>query len=194
MISIADIMRAYRQGFFPMADPSDGVVRWCQPYKRAVIPLQSYRPSRDVCRLIRQNKFSVTIDRDFQGVIRSCAMPRKEDAETWISEEIISAYVKLHELGIAHSVEAWYQGELAGGLYGLAIGGAFFGESMFYRKPYASQIAFDRLVMHLRAKDYLMLDAQIMNPHLKKLGAIEIDHEDYMAALQPALDKKILFI
>jgi leucyl/phenylalanyl-tRNA--protein transferase len=194
MISIAALLQAYRQGFFPMADPSDGVVRWCQPYRRAVVPLDTYRPSRDVSRLVRKKAFSVMIDRDFSGVIRGCAQPRKDDAETWISREIINAFLKLHELGIAHSVEAWYDGELAGGLYGLAIGGAFFGESMFYRRPYASQVAFDHLVVHLKEKGFLMLDAQIMNPHLRKLGAVEIDHELYMQYLRAALGKKIVFI
>jgi leucyl/phenylalanyl-tRNA--protein transferase len=194
MIPIESIIRAYRHGFFPMADPADGIVRWCQPYKRAVIPLDTCSPSKDVRRLKRKGVFSIRFDTDFEGVIRGCAMPRTYEKETWISEEIVAAYVKLHGLGLAHSVEAWCEGELAGGLYGLAMGGAFFGESMFYRMPYASQVAFDRLVVHLRERGYLMLDAQIMNPYLKKLGAVEIDHEEYMVQLEQALAKKILFI
>ena len=195
MIHIDELLRAYRQGFFPMSDPArDGKVFWCQPYKRAVVSLESYRPSRDVLRLIRKKEFDVTFDKAFNRVIEGCAAPRKVDHETWISGEIIDVYSKLHSLGLAHSVESWHRGELAGGLYGLAMGGAFFGESMFFRRSYASQIAFDRLVFHMKCKGYLLLDAQIMNPHLRKLGAVEISHENYMVLLNHALQKKIVFL
>lgn len=194
MIRIDELLRAYQQGFFPMSNPEDEKVYWCQPYRRAVFYLDSYRPSRDVLRLIRRNEFIVTIDTEFAGVIKGCAAPRKKDHETWISDEIIEAYTRLYNLGLAHSFESWYQGELVGGLYGIALGGAFFGESMFSRRSYASQIAFDRLVFHLREKGYLLLDAQIMNPHLGKLGAVEIDHEEYMVLLAHALQKKIVFL
>ena len=194
MIRIEELLRAYRQGFFPMSDPLDGKIFWCQPYKRAVVPLDTYSPSNEVLRLIRKKEFMVTFDKDFDGVIRGCAAPRKSDHETWISSEIIEAYSKLHQLGLVHSVESWYQGELAGGLYGMAMGGAFFGESMFFRRSCASRIAFDRLVFHLKQKGYLLLDAQIMNPHLRKLGAVEIAHEEYMEQLDQALQKKIVFL
>jgi leucyl/phenylalanyl-tRNA--protein transferase len=194
MIRIDELLRAYRQGFFPMSDPKDGKVYWCQLYKRAIVYLDSYKPSRDVLRLKRKKEFSVTFDKEFEGVIRGCAAPRKNDAETWISGEIIEAYVKLHELGLAHSVESWYEGELVGGLYGIAMGGVFFGESMFFRRSYASQIAFDCLVLHLSNKGYRLLDAQIMNPHLGKLGAVEIAHEEYMELLEDALKEKIVFL
>lgn len=194
MIRIDAILKAYRQGFFPMSDPLDDKVYWCQPYKRAVFNLETYRPSRDVLRLSRKNEFSITFNKAFEDVIKGCAAPRKNDPETWISREIMEVYVKLHRLGLAHSIESWYQGELAGGLYGIAIGAAFFGESMFSRRSYASRIAFDRLVFHLRKKGYLLLDAQIMNPHLEKLGAVEIDHEEYMLQLHHALQKKIVFL
>lgn len=193
MIRIDELLRAYHHGYFPMSDPSDGKVFWCQPYKRAVFCLDSYRPSRDVLRLQRKREFSVTINQDFEGVIKGCAAPRKNDHETWISSEIIEVYSKLHKLGLAHSFESWYMGGLAGGLYGITIGGAFFGESMFSRRSYASQIAFDHLVFHLRTKGYMLLDAQIMNPHLKKLGAVEISHEEYMERLGRAVQRKIVF-
>ena len=193
MIRIDELLRAYRQGFFPMSDPEDGKVYWCQPYKRAIVHLDSYKPSRDVLRLKRKKEFRVTFDKEFEGVIRGCAAPRKNNDETWISGEIMEAYVKLHELGLAHSVESWYEGELVGGLYGIAMGGVFFGESMFFRRSYASQIAFDWLVLHLSKKGYLLLDAQIMNPHLCKLGAVEIGNEEYMELLAEALKKKIVF-
>ena len=194
MIRIEELLMAYRQGFFPMSDPQDGKIFWCQPHNRAVVPLDTYSPSRDVLRLLGKKEFLVTFDKDFDGVIRGCAAPRKSDQETWISSEIIEAYSKLHQLGLAHSVESWYQGELVGGLYGMAIGGAFFGESMFFRRSSASRIAFDRLVFHLKQKGYLLLDAQIMNPHLKKLGAVEIGHGEYMEQLDRALHKKIVFL
>ena len=194
MIRIDELLRAYHQGFFPMSDPADRKVYWCQPYKRAVFFLESYRPSRDVLRLQRKKEFSVTIDKDFEGVIHGCAAPRKNDQETWISDEIIEVYVELNRLGLAHSFECWYQGELAGGLYGIAMGGAFFGESMFSRRSYASRIAFDRLVFHLKMKGYLLLDAQIINPHLSRLGAVEITHAEYMELLGNALKKKIIFL
>ena len=194
MIRINELLMAYRQGFFPMADPKDGKVYWCQPYKRAVFPLDSYKPSRDVLRLKRKNEFSVTFDMEFVGVIRGCAAPRKDDHETWISGEIMEAYIKLFQLGLAHSVESWYEGELVGGLYGIAMGGVFFGESMFFRRSYASQIAFDHLVLHVKQRGYRLLDAQIMNPHLGRLGAIEIDHEEYMELLADALKEKIVFL
>ncbi|NTW82418.1 MAG: leucyl/phenylalanyl-tRNA--protein transferase [Chlorobiaceae bacterium] len=193
MIRIEDLIRAYRTGFFPMSDPSDGKVYWCQPHRRAVFSLETYKPSRQVSRVIRKREFTVTIDRTFEQVIRECAAPRASDSETWISDDIIEAYITLHHLGLAHSFESWYKGELAGGLYGIAICGAFFGESMFFRRSYASQVAFDRLVFHLRNRGYLLLDAQIMNPHLGKLGAFEISHEEYMALLGTALKKKIVF-
>jgi leucyl/phenylalanyl-tRNA---protein transferase len=194
MIRIDELLRAYRQGFFPMSDPDDGKTYWCQPYKRAVFSLEEYHPSRDVRRLTRKKEFSVTFDTQFDAVIRGCAAPRNNEQETWISDEIIEAYQTLHRLGLAHSVESWYQNELVGGLYGIAMGGVFFGESMFFRRSYASQVAFDRLVQHLRMKGYLLLDAQIMNPHLRKLGAVEIEHEEFMAQLDHALRKKIVFL
>ncbi len=194
MIRIDELLGAYRQGFFPMSDPKDAKVFWCQPYKRAVFNLDSYRASRDVLRLTRKNEFTVTFNKEFAGVIKGCAAPRKNDDETWISREIMEAYIKLHSFGLAHSIESWYEGELVGGLYGIAMGGAFFGESMFSRRSYASQIAFNQLVLHLKKRGYLLLDAQIMNPHLQKLGAVEIEHEEYMRQLSHAVQKKIIFL
>jgi leucyl/phenylalanyl-tRNA---protein transferase len=194
MIRVEDLLRAYRHGFFPMAESRDGEVSWCQPYRRAIVPLESFRASRSVRRIIRDECFSVRIDADFEGVIRGCSQPRDFETETWISEEIIEVFLKLHRLGIAHSVECWQEGELAGGLYGLAIGGAFFGESMFFRRPHASKVAFSHLVAHMRLRGYLLLDAQIMNPHLDMLGAVEIEHERYMELLEVAMAKKIRFI
>ncbi|NEX13594.1 MAG: leucyl/phenylalanyl-tRNA--protein transferase [Prosthecochloris sp.] len=189
-----EVIRAYVHGYFPMGDPEDGKVYWCQPRMRAVVPLESYRPSRVVAGLTRRSAFDVCVNRDFEKVIRSCAEPRKHEKETWISEEIIEVFMALHHHGFAHSVECYRGEEIAGGLYGIALGGAFFGESMFYRQPNASKVAFDWLIGHLKAKGYALLDAQIMNPHLASLGAVEIAHAAYMEQLLHALSKKIHFI
>lgn len=194
MLRLDDVLRAYHHGYFPMGDPSDGKVYWCQPYRRAIVPLENYSPSRVVRRLVERKAFDVYIDRDFEAVIRHCAEPRKQEKETWISEEIIEAYIELHRHGLAHSVECYSDGELAGGLYGLAIGAVFFGESMFHLQPNASKVAFDRLVARLLDRKYELLDAQIINPHLRFLGAIEVDHDRYMELLYSALQKKSRFI
>lgn len=189
-----DIIRAYLHGYFPMADPEDGKVYWCQPHRRAVVPLKEYRSTRVVRRLVRKGAFEVSFNRDFESVIRQCAAPRGSDDGTWISPEIIESYIALHKRGLAHSVECYQGNNLAGGLYGLALGGVFFGESMFYTVPNASKVAFDALVKHLQRKGYELLDAQIMNPHLAFLGAVEISHIEYMRLLRQALQKMIRFI
>ncbi|MBN1929552.1 MAG: leucyl/phenylalanyl-tRNA--protein transferase [Chlorobiaceae bacterium] len=194
MIRVEDILRAYRHGFFPMADSREGAVSWCQPYQRAVVPLDTFRPSRSLRRVIGEERFTIKIDTSFEQVIRACSLPRASEQETWISEEIIEVFLKLHRLGLAHSVESWQNGELAGGLYGLSMGGAFFGESMFFFRRDASKVAFAWLVGYLRKRGYLLLDAQIMNPHLERLGAIEIPHEEYMEQLEHALTRKIPFV
>ncbi|NTU52617.1 MAG: leucyl/phenylalanyl-tRNA--protein transferase [Chlorobiaceae bacterium] len=194
MIRVEDVLRAYRHGFFPMADSREGTVSWCQPYQRAVVPLDQFQPSRSLRRIIAERHFSIRIDSSFESVIRACALPRSIEKETWISEEIIDVFIRLHRIGLAHSIESWQGGELAGGLYGIAMGGAFFGESMFFFRPNASKVAFAWLVSYLKRKGYHLLDAQIMNPHLQQLGAIEIPHEEYMQQLETALTKKIPFI
>ena len=194
MLQIDEVIRAYLHGYFPMANPEEGKIYWCQPRRRAIVPLERYRASRVVRNLVRKGAFDVCINRDFEAVIRGCAAPRETENETWISSAIVTAYVELHKHGLAHSIECYSGGRLAGGLYGLAIGGAFFGESMFYRLPNASKVAFDRLVLHLKKKRYMLLDAQIMNPHLERLGAVEIAHVEYMALLHRALRKKIRFL
>ncbi|ACF46698.1 leucyl/phenylalanyl-tRNA/protein transferase [Prosthecochloris aestuarii DSM 271] len=194
MLNVRDVLRAYLHGYFPMGDPDDGNVYWCRPRRRAVFPLDTYRASRVVRRLVRDNVFDIQINRDFNAVIAHCAKPRRHESETWISDEIVAVYLELHSLGLAHSVECYADGELAGGLYGIALGGAFFGESMFFRQPNASKVAFDALVRQLKLQRFDLLDAQIMNPHLEFLGAVEIDHEEYMRQLAMALEKKISFL
>jgi leucyl/phenylalanyl-tRNA--protein transferase len=194
MLRVEDILRAYRHGFFPMAESREGEVSWCQPYQRALVPLDTFRPSRSLRRVLREGRFEVSVDTAFEDVIRACSMPRSHGEETWLSGEIIEVFVKLHRLGLAHSVECRQSGDLVGGLYGLSMGGAFFGESMFSIRPEASKVAFCHLVGRLREQGYLLLDAQIMNPHLRLLGAIEIPHEEYLLQLEAALAEKRRFI
>ncbi len=194
MLVLDDIIRAYLHGYFPMADPGDGKIYWCQPHRRAIVPIEEYRSTRVVRRLVEKGVFEISFNRDFESVIRQCAAPRGNDNETWISSEIIESYIALHDNGVAHSVECYQNKKLAGGLYGLALGGVFFGESMFYTVPNASKVAFDALVRHLDSKGFELLDAQIMNPHLAFLGAREISHIEYMRLLRQALKKMIRFI
>lgn len=194
MFSADEVLRAYLHGYFPMADPSDGLVYWCRPHRRALFSLDSYRSSRSVRRLLRRGEFEVSVDREFRSVITACAAPRKDEGESWINQDIIDVYCELHEQGFAHSIACYRDGVLAGGLYGLAIGGGFFGESMFTRKSNASKVALQHLVDRLRAGGFILLDAQIMNPHLESLGAFEVSHERYMELLREALEKKNCFL
>ncbi len=194
MLRVDEVLRAYLHGYFPMGDPDDGNVYWCRPHRRAVFSLETYRASRVVRRLVRDRVFAIHFNRDFRGVMDRCAEPRSQERETWISDEIIDVYCQLHAMGFAHSVECYAEDQLVGGLYGIALGAAFFGESMFFRRPNASKVAFDALVSHLRAQGFELLDAQIMNPHLALLGALEIDHDEYMQLLEVALQKKIRFL
>lgn len=183
-------MAAYAQGYFPMAEPGSGEIVWLQPLKRAVFLPGDAHCSHTVRRLLRGNHFQVVFDRDFASVIRACAGRE----ETWISEEIIETYTSLHELRIAHSVEAYRDGRLAGGLYGLAIGGAFFGESMFWRETDASKVAFAALCDHLDERGYQLHDAQFMTPHLARLGARELTQKQYLRQLEVALHLSRRFV
>ena len=175
-----------------MADPDEGDrVYWCAPDPRAVLPLDGFKLSRSLRQRIRQAPFAVTTDAAFPAVIAACAEPGPGREETWISEELRRAYVALHEAGHAHSVECW-QGEpgrsaLVGGLYGVVVGGAFFGESMFYRATDASKVALAHLVARLRAGGFGLLDVQMHTPHLERLGVVEIARADYEARLAAAL-------
>ncbi|QXD16688.1 leucyl/phenylalanyl-tRNA--protein transferase [Rhodocaloribacter litoris] len=178
------LLYGYRHGIFPMADPRDGdAVYWFDPDPRAVIPLDAFHVPKSLARLVRKGTFEVVTDRDFEGVMRACA----DRAETWISEEIIQAYVALHRLGHAHSVECRRHGRLAGGLYGVALGGAFFGESMFHRERDASKVALVHLVERLRRGGFVLLDTQYLTPHLARFGAIEIPRAEYRRRLAAAL-------
>jgi len=172
-----------------MADSEDGAIHWYSPDPRAILPLDSFNVSRSLRQVIKKQTFEIRIDTSFEEVMRSCA----ERDETWISESIIQSYVGLHTLGAAHSVETWSNGTLAGGLYGVALAGAFFGESMFSRKKDASKVALVYLVEHLLERGFELLDTQFITPHLSHFGAVEIPRSDYILLLERALKKKRTF-
>jgi len=165
-----------------MAD-EDGRICWYSPDPRTIIDLYRFHISRRLIRTIRQRKFEIAIDRDFDGVIRGCA----NREETWISEQISAAYSALHRLGKAHSVEAYYEGKLAGGIYGVSLGGAFMGESMFTIVRDASKVCLAFLVGRLKERGYELFDVQFTTPHLKRFGAVEISRREYLRRLEKAL-------
>ncbi|HEX8447790.1 MAG TPA: leucyl/phenylalanyl-tRNA--protein transferase [Sphingomonas sp.] len=183
------LLRAYAVGVFPMADSRDAPdVYWVEPRKRGVLPLDGFRLARSLAKTIRSDRFTVTADTRFADVVALCAESTGDRPDTWINPQIESAYAALHHRGHAHSVEVWAaDGTLAGGLYGVALGGAFFGESMFSRRRDASKVALAHLVARLRVGGYRLLDCQFITDHLASLGAIEIPRADYVALLDSAL-------
>jgi leucyl/phenylalanyl-tRNA---protein transferase len=187
------LLSAYAQGVFPMAD-RDGVVRFYTADPRGIIPLyptDAFHVPSTLHAVVRQKRFEVRFNHDFAATMRGC-MEKRTDG-TWINAALIRAYTELHELGFAHSVEAWQDGELAGGLYGVSLGGAFFGESMFHRKTDASKVALVHLVERLRERGYELLDTQASTPHLRKFGCIDISAGEYMQKLESALVKECEF-
>ena len=183
MIEPELLLQGYRLGVFPMAMEDDSIA-WFSPDPRAVMPLENFHVPHALRRLAHKNVFKIKIDSSFGEVIRGCA--KRED--TWINREIIESYEQLYDLGHAHSVEAWSKNKLAGALYGVAVGGAFFGESMFHRIRDASKIALVGLVEHLRARKFALLDTQWLTPHLQQFGAIEIPRSQYLKMLRRAVD------
>ncbi|WP_298674647.1 leucyl/phenylalanyl-tRNA--protein transferase [uncultured Sphingomonas sp.] len=182
------VLGAYSVGVFPMADGRDAPgVYWVEPRRRAILPLDGFHLSRSLRKTVLADRFRVTVDRDFPAIIRLCAEAASDRPETWINRSIEQAFLKLHESGHAHSIECWDGDELAGGLYGLALGRAFFGESMVSRATDASKVAIAALVARLRAGGFTLLDCQFMTDHLASLGAVEIDRADYMVLLGEAL-------
>jgi len=178
------LLQGYATGIFPMADSRDAdELFWVEPRTRAILPLDGFHLSRSLRRTIRSGRFGVTRDRDFAGVIAGCA----DRDETWINAEIESAMLALHSSGHAHSIEVWDGPELAGGVYGVKLGRAFFGESMFSRKRDASKVALAWLVARLRAGNFTLLDCQFMTNHLASLGAVSVPREVYVALLSGAL-------
>ncbi len=180
------LVYAYASGVFPMAEET-GEILWYSPDPRAIIPIQSYQPAKSLRPFINQKRFEIRIDTSFEQVMRNCALPRPTENETWISEEMIAAYTELHRMGLAHSVEAWQDGKLVGGLYGVALGAAFFGESMFSFVSNSSKIAFHYLVQILREQKYQLLDSQFMNDNVLRYGAVDIPRSAYLRRLAKAL-------
>ena len=187
----ATLVRAYRAGIFPWS--SSPAVTWWSPDPRAIFDLETFHPHRSVGKTIRRHGWRFTTDRDFVGVMRACAEPAPDRPSTWISDEFVTAYAELHRRGQAHSVEVWENDDLVGGLYGVALGGFFGGESMFRRRTDASKAAVGFLVQHLRAQGFALLDAQVPTPHLVSLGAVEISRAAYLARLAQALRLDVRF-
>jgi leucyl/phenylalanyl-tRNA--protein transferase len=176
---------AYGQGAFPMAD-DDGTIRWYQPYRRALFPIQGIHISRSLRKTIRQGRFEVRFDTQFEAVMRHCLRPD----ENWISEDIIRVYTDIHHQGWGHCSECWVEDRLVGGVYGIAIGSCFCAESMFHRETDASKVALAALVDRCRELGFTVFDAQIMNPHLASLGAYEVPHRQYMKLLKDAVTRR----
>ncbi len=184
MIDIPSIIQGYAHGNFLMADDQQQL-GWYSSNQRALIPLdERFRYPKSLQRVINQNRFSVAINQDFLGVCLGCA----QRETTWISPELISIYMELNQAGWAYSFETWFEGKLAGGILGIAIRGAFIGESMFYSVPEASKVAMVKLVQHLRRQNFVLFDAQMQNPHLERFGSYVIDNRKYMGLLAQALD------
>jgi leucyl/phenylalanyl-tRNA--protein transferase len=182
------IIRAYRAGIFPMAeDAGDDDIFWVSPEMRGIIPLDGFHLSTSLRKAIRKSPFGVRVDTDFAGIIEGCATVGADRDSTWINQTIRSVYGELFRRGIAHTVEVWDGTELVGGLYGLAIGGAFFGESMFHRRTNASKMAMAHLVERLNAGGFKLLDTQFVTDHLASLGGIEIPRAEYEERLAEAL-------
>jgi len=187
-ISPEMVLRAYACGLFPMArSRRDPRLFWLDPDARGIIPLDAFHVPRRLARLLRHDPFEVRLDRDFAAVIAACATPAPGRRETWINDRIVALFRRLHEMGAAHSVECWREGSLVGGLYGVALKGAFFGESMFSRERDASKVALVHLVARLRRGGFRLLDTQFVTPHLARFGAIEVTRERYHALLEAAM-------
>lgn len=185
------LLRAYAAGIFPMAESADDPgLHWVEPQKRGILPLDRFHVASRLMRLVRQERYRVVVDHDFAAVIEACAEPRQEEGATWINRPIRRLYGALFEQGFCHTVEV-YDGEaLVGGLYGIALGSAFFGESMFHRARDCSKIALVHLVARLRAGGFTLLDTQFVTSHLQQFGATEIPRKAYRALLDAALDRQ----
>ena len=184
------LLAAYRQGIFPW---SVNPATWWSPDPRGVIELDRFHVSQSLAKLVRQEVFELTVDTAFREVMQACAAPGPKRRGTWISPEFIEAYCRLHELGHAHSVECWQAGKLAGGIYGVAVGGLFAGESMFHAVDNASKVALWRLVEHLRSRGFVLFDIQMVTAATKPFGAREIPRREYLARLEEAVNLKCVF-
>jgi leucyl/phenylalanyl-tRNA--protein transferase len=188
-LNVAMVEEAYREGIFPMADIELGIITWHRPRRRALLPLDGFHLSRSLARTLRRGKFEVSLDRDFGGVMNACA----EREPTWISQEFKNVYGELHAQGKAHSVEVWVNGALAGGVYGVHLGGAFFAESKFHRVTDMSKVALAHLVARLRERGFALLEVQYLTEHLAQFGVVEVSHQEYMRRLALALELRCVF-
>jgi leucyl/phenylalanyl-tRNA--protein transferase len=193
-LSTDQLIYAYASGVFPMADAETGEINWYRPNPRAIIPIDTYQPSRSLKPILNKGMFEIRVDQQFRRVMEFCAEPRADEPETWISTEIIDVYTALHQMGLAHSVEAYLEGELVGGLYGVHIGAAFFGESMFTRVSNASKVCFHHLITILRKNQFELLDSQFMNDNVQRYGAIEISRVAYEKRLAKAINRSCSFV
>ncbi len=182
------LISAYSLGIFPWYNPGEPIL-WWTPDPRSVVYPNEFKPSRSLKKLINRKTFTVTMDTCFSDVITLCAQPRRNEAGTWIDKDINKAYNQLHEIGFAHSVEVWFEGKLVGGLYGIALGKAFFGESMFSTMDNASKVAFASLCEQLTKWQFEIIDCQVHNPHLASLGAVEIPRKTFLNQLSSAIKK-----
>lgn len=189
-IDVDILLRAYSIGLFPMADSADDPeLFWVEPEMRGIIPLDNFHVSKSLAKAIRKSQFEIRFDTNFEGVMASCAQEAPDRPSTWINKTIRRLYTELHEIGHAHSVEAWDGDELVGGLYGVSLGSAFFGESMFSRRTNASKICLVHLVEHLNTKGFTLLDTQFTTDHLKTFGAIDVPKAEYAKMLDPAVNR-----
>jgi leucyl/phenylalanyl-tRNA--protein transferase len=185
-LSVELLLKAYKQGVFPMSGRK-GEIDWYCPNPRAIIPIETYKPSKSLRNILNRGIFQVRIDTQFEEVMRQCALPRFKGDGCWISEEMITVYCELQNLGFAHSVEVYYNEQLAGGLYGVHVGGVFYGESMFTLVSNASKVAFHYLIEILRKEEFLLLDTQFINENVERYGAIEIPRKSFFQKLEKAL-------
>jgi len=195
-ISLDMLVWGYSHGIFPMADSRNGQIDWYSPDPRAVLPIEQFKAPRSLQRRVGKGQYHHTQDQAFEQVIEACAQPRHYEKDTWINRQIIDAYISLHQAGMAHSIESWSDqehSELVGGLYGVSLGGAFFGESMFSRATDASKCCLVYLVQHLRERGFMLLDTQFSTTHLEQFGVVDISREQYLRRLEIALRQKTLW-
>lgn len=193
-IATDTLLRAYASGVFPMAESaSDPEVFWVRPETRGIIPLDGFHVPKSLRKAIRQGRFEIRVDSDFEAVIDACAEERAERQSTWINRPIREAYTALFKIGHCHSVEAWREGKLVGGLYGVSLGGIFFGESMFSKATDASKVCLVRLVERLRERGFTLLDTQFTTEHLKRFGAVDVPRKKYEKMLEEALKGDAIF-
>jgi len=189
-----NIIKAYSVGIFPMAENySDQKIYWINPQNRGILPLGGLHISKSLRKTIKRKSFNVTYNYNFRHIIQECAKIGSRRPETWINQEIMEAYIELHKIGYAHSIECWIDNKIVGGLYGIALGGAFFGESMFSQQSNASKIALVHLVAILKDRGFILLDTQFTSDHLETMGVIEISRENYLKKLKNALAKSPVF-